>query len=279
MNSFHILTTFVSSLIKIADEARLIGNPAALLLQATSAAHGVTAVLTLPRSNFLGFPPCPRTYIDGINLNDLQVTLAPSHQEHSMSIHFNMHQRIVRFTFLGPNNAVRNSEIQLIDPPNFPNLADAIFEYAVLVGIPSPTFQYIMSYLNGITAHNQVVVSITQTGVRFSSGNIAITCTTENEGCIIIGMEGRNGIVAIRICKFSINALLEASRLCGTVWLCKSLSNLAPNLVYCYAGLLGGMKFYYISSFPIPVEPSHPRPNPRIKRRKLQHDLEKLSRP
>ncbi|XP_057512819.1 uncharacterized protein LOC130794880 [Actinidia eriantha] len=265
MNNFHILTTFVSSLINIADEARLIGNPAELLLQATNAAHGVTAVLTLPRSNFFGFPACPRTYLDGINLNDLQVTLAPSHQEHSMSIHFNMHQRIVRFTFLGPNNAVRNSEVQLIDPPNFPNLADAIYEYTVLVGIPSPTFQYIMSYLNGITAHNQVVVSITQTEVRFSSGNIAITCMTENGGCTIVGMEGRNGIVVIRICKFSINALLEASRLCHTVWLCKSLSNLAPDLVYCWVGVIGRMKFYYISSFPILVGPSYPPPKPRIK--------------
>ncbi|XP_057512650.1 proliferating cell nuclear antigen-like [Actinidia eriantha] len=269
MNIFHLLTMSVSSLIRIADEARLIGNPAALVLQATNAAHGVAAVLTLPSSNFFGFPACPRTYLDGINLNDLQVTLAPSHQEHSMSIHFYMHQRIVRFTFLGPNNAVRNSEVQLINPPNFLNLADAIFEYTVYVGIPSPTFRYIMGYLNGITADSQVVVSITHTGVRLSSGNIGITSMIENGGCTIVGMEGRNGIVVIRICKFSINALLEASRLCRMVWLCKSLSNHAPDLVYCQVGLIGQIKFYYIPSFPIPVGPSYPPPNPRIKRRKL----------
>ena len=99
-------------------------------------------------------------------------------------------------------------------------------------------------------------------------------------GCVIGGMEGRNGTVEIGICKFSINALLEASRLCPTVWLYKSLdslSNPAPDMVCCQVGLIGKMKFFYIPSFPIPIGPAYPPPNPRIKRRKLQHDLEKLS--
>ena len=91
-------------------------------------------------------------------------------------------------------------------------------------------------------------------------------------GCIIGGMEDRNGNFEIEICKFSINALLEASRLCPMVWLYKSLSNPAPDLVYCRVRLIGRIKFFYIPSFPIPVGPAHPPPNPRIKLRKLPHE-------
>ncbi|PSS10046.1 Protein diaphanous 1 like [Actinidia chinensis var. chinensis] len=284
MDNFSLLISSVSSLIKIADEARLICKQAGLLLQATNTEHGVAAVLELPRSSFAGLPLCRKTYVDGINLYDLQMTLAPSHREHAMYFLFNLQQRILTFTFHGPNNAVRNSEVQFIDPPIHANFAEAIYDFTVYVGIPSPTFQNIMSYLNGITADHKVVVSITKTVVRFASGNVAITRGTENGGCNIGGMEGRNGNVEIRICKFSINALLEASRLCATVWLFKAPSIPATDLVCCSVGLMGEMKFHYIPPFPIPAGPSypppkrvipagpsHPPPNPRTKRRKLQH--------
>ena len=101
MDLFPLLIASVSSLIKIADEARLICKPAGLLLQASNTEHRVAAVLELPRSSFGGLPSCPETYYDGVNLYDLQMTLAPSHRERAMYFWFNLQQRILRFTFFG----------------------------------------------------------------------------------------------------------------------------------------------------------------------------------
>ncbi|XP_057498604.1 uncharacterized protein LOC130783094 [Actinidia eriantha] len=137
-----------------------------------------------------------------------------------------------------------------------------------MLGLPSQTFYHIMRHLNGINDHNEVVITITPTEVRFASGNVMNTLRTEDLGCSIGGMEGSSRIAGLKICKFSINALLEASRLCDTVWLYKSVTNDSPDLVYCAVGSIGNIKFYHIQhGFPIPGASSYPKH--RRKRRKL----------
>ncbi|GFY92116.1 hypothetical protein Acr_15g0013110 [Actinidia rufa] len=101
MNNFHLLITSVWSLIKIAEDARLTCTRDELFLQASNAEHRVAALLEIPRSSFGGFPACPGTYVDGVDLYDLQMTLSPSHQENTMYFWFNLDQRLLRFAFLG----------------------------------------------------------------------------------------------------------------------------------------------------------------------------------
>ncbi|KAH7849589.1 hypothetical protein Vadar_020060 [Vaccinium darrowii] len=222
-----------------------------MYLQASDTDDAIVAILRF-HSGFFDHYLVNTVRMAGVGLHALESILATTDDEDSITVRANCQFNLVNFTFEDvETHESRNMAADIVAIPQYHvPFDDSIYRYEVVVGVPSEELRRIFVTLRNV-GPGAAVVYITASKVRFYTIGQEITLTKENGECIIGGVKDDNEIICIPASLHKIDPILEASKLCGTVWLLYSTRRLTdsgrpPTMINCPIGLMANLCFYFI---------------------------------